>query len=87
MKQIKIAFAAFAIAAISLFSYGQTAIDVLINDADFKGETIKQLNATIAKANTALQPSSVTATNVIVSGDDKTNTIIVINGLITSWTV
>jgi hypothetical protein len=45
MEKIKIAFIAAAIAAVSLFSYGQTAIDVLINDADFKGETISQYNA------------------------------------------
>jgi len=35
---------------------------------------------------TALQPNAVNATNVIVSGA-KTNTIIVLKGLITSWVV
>ena len=41
----------------------------------------------LGKADTALQPNSVNVTNVIVSGDSKTNTIIVLRGLITSWTV
>lgn len=36
---------------------------------------------------TALQPNAVNATNVIVSGDAKTNTIIVLKGLITSWVI
>lgn len=35
---------------------------------------------------TALQPNAVNATNVIVSGT-KTNTIIVLKGLITSWVI
>ena len=34
-----------------------------------------------------LAPNAVNATNVIVSGDSKTNTIIVLKGLITSWVV
>lgn len=36
---------------------------------------------------TALQPNAVNATNVIVSGDAKTNTITILNGLVTSWVV
>lgn len=40
-----------------------------------------------ALGTTSLQPNAVNVTNVIVSGDSKTNTIIVLRGLITSWTV
>lgn len=43
--------------------------------------------ATVAKAASALQPNAVAKTNVIVSADAKTNTIIVIGGQITSWVV
>jgi hypothetical protein len=70
MEKIKIAFIAAAIAAVSLFSYGQTAIDVLINDADFKGETIETVNALVS-ANVARQGDitvlTTTVTNVIVT--------------------
>lgn len=43
--------------------------------------------AAVAKATSALQPNAVAKTNVIVSVDNKTNTLIVIGGQITSWVV
>jgi len=49
--------------------------------------TTAAYTAAVAKATSALQPNAVAATNVIVSGDAKTNTIIVIGGQITSWVV
>jgi len=42
---------------------------------------------TIGLAASAIKPNAVAVTNVIVSGDAKTNTIVVIGGQITSWTV
>ena len=41
----------------------------------------------VALAGTALQPNAVAVTNVIVGVGDITNTIVVIGGQITSWTV
>lgn len=49
--------------------------------------TTATYTATVAKAASALQPNAASYTNVVVSGDGKTNTIIVIGGQITSWVV
>ena len=43
--------------------------------------------ASLGKADTALQPNLVTVTNVIVGVGDVTNTIVVTGGQITSWVV
>lgn len=49
--------------------------------------TTAAYTAAVAKATSALQPNAVATTNVIVSLDAKTNTIIVLGGQITSWVV
>ena len=63
-------------------------------EIDFSSVTYADLSGNIASASLtnaigsiALVPNSANYTNVIVSKDDKTNTIVVINGQITGWTI
>lgn len=81
MKQIKIAFASFVVALIGLVSFGQSKIDVLINDADFKGQAIKQINALVAD-----KDAGVTFTNSVTAAITNLS-IVVINGKVTSVTI
>lgn len=80
---------------ISLSNAGVSAIaSGVIVDADIKTNALiastklsVAAQASLAKADSALQPNLVTVTNVIVSADAKTNTIIVVGGQLTSWVV
>lgn len=81
MSKIKIAFAAFAVAFVSLVSFAQTEIDVLINDADFKEEAIKQINALVAD-----KDAGVTFTNTVAASVTNLS-IVVIEGKVTSVTI
>ena len=81
MKQIKIAFASFVFALIGLVSFGQSSIDVLINDADFKGQAIKQINALVAD-----KDAGVTFTNTVAASVTNLS-IVVIQGKVTSVTI
>lgn len=81
MSKIKIAFAAFAVAFVSLVSFAQTEIDVLINDADFKEEAIKQINALVAD-----KDAGVTFTNTVAAAVTNLS-IVVIEGKVTSVTI
>ena len=76
MEKIKIAFIAAAIAAVSLFSYGQTAIDVLINDADFKGETIEQVNALVSANAVAVAANLARIADIAVLTDTNANVVL-----------
>lgn len=47
---------------------------------------IKKLKSRVTTLEDATN-GGVSVTNVIVSGDSKTNTIIVLDGIVTSWTI
>lgn len=54
---------------------------------DSIGVIVKPNATALAVANGFVQNNAVSFTNVVISADAKTNTIIVINGQITSWVV
>lgn len=78
MQKIKVGIAAFAVAIVSLVSFGQSKIDVLINDADFKDEAIKQINALVDAGDTFTNSVAASVTNL---------SIVVIDGRVTSVTI
>lgn len=61
--------------------------DVATNAAIVSTKLSAEAQASLALADSALQPNAASYTNVIVSADAKTNTITVIDGQLTDWTV
>jgi hypothetical protein len=62
-------------------------VATIANGAVTAAKTATAVQTNLLLAASALQPNAVNVTNVISTADGKTNTIIVLKGLITSWTV
>jgi predicted RecA/RadA family phage recombinase len=79
--------AAETVSAISTATLAAATAKIKVDLNATAEQDIYTYKAGAALGATALQPNAVNATNVIVSGDAKTNTIIVLKGLITSWVI
>jgi predicted RecA/RadA family phage recombinase len=79
--------AAETVSAISTATLAAATAKIKVDLNATAEQDIFTYKAGAALGATALQPNAVNATNVIVSGDAKTNTIIVLKGLITSWVI
>jgi len=78
MKKIKIVFAAFAVASAGMLASAQTsaAIDVLINDKDFKGEVIEVLNELVVDAAAAVAANTARAADTTVIINTNANIVL-----------
>jgi len=91
MSMVAVLVVSFAVVALAA-RYEELVIGLLkctsISDqAGGNTSTPAQIATARTAAGTALQPNAVAVTNVIVGVGDITNTIVVIGGQITSWTV
>ena len=98
MKKIMIGLTALVLVVVAATAAQKTATvrdiersrllaDILDNNFDELYAADAAMAAGAALGATALQPNAASYTNVIISADDKTNTIIVIKGQVTSWVV
>lgn len=98
MKKILIGLTALALVVVAATAAQKTATvrdierprllaDILDNNFDELYAADAAMAAGAALGATALQPNAASYTNVIISADDKTNTIIVIKGQVTSWVI